>query len=172
MRKSLVVSSLLAALMLAGCSSTPDGEAGGAGIDDANANRIPTVTPGDSRGLAALRDPSNPLSRRDIFFDFDSFTVRSEYQPLLETHARFLTQNPQMRILIQGNADERGSREYNLALGQKRADAVKRALGLMGVRDGQIESVSLGEEKPRCSDSSEDCFAQNRRAEILYSGEF
>jgi peptidoglycan-associated lipoprotein len=176
MRKNLLVSTLLASLFLSACSSTPtDDELGagaGAGGYDASTQNIPTVMPTNTQGLAALRDPSNPLSRRDIYFDFDSFSIRSEYQPLVETHARFLMQNPQMRILVQGNTDERGSREYNLALGQKRADAVRRAMGLLGVQDAQIESVSLGEEKPRCTDRTEDCFAQNRRAEILYSGEF
>lgn len=177
MRKNLVVSALLASLFLTACSSTPTDDelgagAGGAGGYDASTQNIPTVMPTDTHGLSALRDPSNPLSRRDVYFDFDSFMVRSEYQPLIETHARFLMQNPQMRILVQGNTDERGSREYNLALGQKRADAVRRAMALLGVQDAQVESVSLGEEKPRCLERTEDCFAQNRRAEILYSGEF
>jgi peptidoglycan-associated lipoprotein len=77
-----------------------------------------------------------------------------------------------MKMLVQGNADERGSREYNLALGQKRSDAIKKAMTLFGATDGQIESVSLGEEKPRCTERTEDCYAQNRRGDILYSGEF
>ncbi len=82
-----------------------------------------------------------------MFFDFDSYVIKSEAKPLVEAHARFLVQNPQMKMLIQGNTDERGSREYNLALGQKRADVVKQALMLLGAKEAQIESVSLGEEK-------------------------
>jgi peptidoglycan-associated lipoprotein len=77
-----------------------------------------------------------------------------------------------MKMLLQGNTDERGSREYNIALGQKRADVVKQALLLLGAKEAQIESVSLGEEKPRCTDASEDCYAENRRGDMLYSGEF
>jgi peptidoglycan-associated lipoprotein len=91
---------------------------------------------------------------------------------VLGAHGKFLTANPKMKMLIQGNADERGSREYNLALGQKRADAVRKALTLLGAREDQLEAVSLGEEKPACSESSEDCWAKNRRGDMLYSGEF
>ncbi|MFN4063081.1 MAG: peptidoglycan-associated lipoprotein Pal, partial [Parazoarcus communis] len=123
-------------------------------------------------GIAALTDPNNILSKRSVFFDFDSFVIKAEAKPLVEAHARFLVQNPQMKMLIQGNTDERGSREYNLALGQKRADAVRQALTLLGAKDSQIESVSLGEEKPRCTEATESCYAQNRRGDRLYSGEF
>ena len=123
-------------------------------------------------GIAALTDPNNILSKRSVFFDFDSYIIKSEAKPLVEAHARFLVQNPQMKMLIQGNTDERGSREYNLALGQKRADVVKQALLLLGAKEAQIESVSLGEEKPRCDDASEACYAENRRGDMLYSGEF
>ena len=107
-----------------------------------------------------------------MFFDFDSYIIKSEAKPLVEAHARFLVQNQQMKMLIQGNTDERGSREYNLALGQKRADVVKQALMLLGAKEAQIESVSLGEEKPRCDDASEACYAENRRGDMLYTGEF
>jgi peptidoglycan-associated lipoprotein len=91
---------------------------------------------------------------------------------MLQIHAKYLTDNPARKILVQGNCDERGSREHNLALGQRRSDNIKRALQLMGVRETQIESVSLGEEKPRCSESNDQCYAQNRRGDILYDGEF
>ena len=122
--------------------------------------------------VAALKDPRSPLSKRSIYFDMDSFVVKPEYQGLLETHAKFLKANPAMKILIQGNGDERGSREYNLSLGQSRANAVKKTMSLLGVSEAQVESVSLGEEKPVCAEQGEDCWAQNRRADILYSGEF
>lgn len=180
MRKVVVVPAVLLA-MLAGCSSTPmSTDQGGAAVEDRSAKTVdtpqvktvtPTDTTGDS-GLAALKDPNSPLSKRNIYFDFDSFVLRSEFKPLVEAHAAFLRSNPKMKMLIQGNADERGSREYNLALGQKRSDAVRKSLTLLGVADSQIESVSLGEEKPRCTESNEPCWQQNRRADMLYSGEF
>jgi len=180
MRKILAVPALLTAL-LAGCGSTPmNAEQGGAAVEDRSAKtvetpQVQTVTPSErsgSSGLEELTNPNSPLSKRSVYFDFDSFVLRPEFQPLVEAHARFLLAHSDVRMLIQGNADERGSREYNLALGQKRADALRRALGLLGVSDSQIESVSLGEEKPRCTDSSEQCWAENRRADMLYSGEF
>ncbi|MCB1907271.1 MAG: peptidoglycan-associated lipoprotein Pal [Rhodocyclaceae bacterium] len=182
MRKLLAVTALASAL-LAGCGSTPmSSDQAGASVEDRNATStvqtppVQTVTPGADGGslspLAELQNPDSPLSRRSVYFDFDSFVLRQEFQPLVELHARFLLANASVRMLIQGNADERGSREYNLALGQKRADALRRGLTLLGVPEDQIESVSLGEEKPRCIDSSEDCWAENRRADMLYSGEF
>ena len=118
-----------------------------------------------------LRDPSNVLSKRVVFFDFDSFTVRDEFRPLIEAHGRYLAQNRNARMTIQGNTDERGSREYNIALGQKRADAVKRMMTLLGAQDGQIETVSFGKEKPRNAGHDESAWAENRRDDILYAGE-
>src|SRR6185369_5962781 len=175
MRKHFLVSALLVSL-LAACSSTPKPESGAA-VEDRGAGSSSSVARVEAgqpsgAGIAALRDPKNILSKREVFFDFDSYVIREEAKPLVEAHARFLVGNPTMKMLIQGNADERGSREYNLALGQKRADAVKQAMVLLGAKEGQIESVSLGEEKPRCTERTEDCYAQNRRADILYSGEF
>lgn len=126
----------------------------------------------DPMSIAALKDPRSPLSKRSVYFDFDSYVIKDEFQSLLATHAKFLAANPTMKMLIQGNADERGSREYNLALGQKRADAIKKALSLLGVPESQMESVSLGEEKPVCTESNEDCWAKNRRGDMLYSGEY
>ena len=171
--KKLALPIILSAL-LAACSSTGP-EATGAKVEDRTGGAgVTTVTAGSpsGSGIAALTDPNNILSKRSVFFDFDSFVIKSEAKPLVEAHARFLVQNPQMKMLIQGNTDERGSREYNLALGQKRADAVKQALLLLGAKETQLESVSLGEEKPRCEEASEACFAQNRRGDMLYSGEF
>ena len=119
-----------------------------------------------------LTDPQSILSRRSVFFDYDRFDVKDEYRELVTAHARFLSNNRQFKMLIQGNTDERGSREYNLALGQKRADAVKRMLVMLGVREDQVESVSLGEEKPRSEGHDEAAWAENRRSDMLYSGEF
>lgn len=171
--KKLLLPALLSAL-LAACSSTGTDVAGTKVEDRTGGAGVATITaPGMSgSGIAALTDPNNILSKRSVYFDYDSFQIKNEAKALIEAHARFLVQNPQMKVLIQGNTDERGSREYNLALGQKRSDAVRQALTLLGAKESQIESVSLGEEKPRCTDMSEACFAQNRRGDILYSGEF
>ncbi|ATE61320.1 peptidoglycan-associated lipoprotein Pal [Thauera sinica] len=167
---------ILLSVLLAACSSTGPEATTGAKVEDRTGGGpgVATVNAGSpsGSGIAALTDPNNILSKRSVYFDFDSFVIKSEAKPLIEAHARFLVQNPQMKMLIQGNTDERGSREYNLALGQKRADAVKQALLLLGAKEGQTESVSLGEEKPRCEEASESCFAQNRRGDMLYSGEF
>lgn len=126
----------------------------------------------DPMSIAALRDPRSPLSKRSVYFDYDSYMVKDEYQSLLTAHSKFLMANARMKILVQGNADDRGSREHNLALGQKRADAVRKSLALLGAKEDQIEAVSLGEEKPACSEATEECWAQNRHSDILYSGEF
>ena len=135
---------------------------------------IARVEPGKPAGspFAALKDPNNILSRRTNYFDFDKFDVKDEYRSLVEAHAKFLRENPSAKMLIQGNADERGSREYNLGLGQRRSDNVKKMLTLLGARDNQIEAVSLGEEKPACTQHSEDCWAKNRRDDMLYNGEY
>ncbi len=105
---------------------------------------------------------------RVIYFDYDSFTIKPEFQSAIETHARFLTANKARRVAIEGHTDERGGREYNLALGQKRAEAVRRALGLLGVADTQVEAVSFGEEKAAVQGSTEEAFSRNRRAELSY----
>ncbi|MFN3883154.1 MAG: peptidoglycan-associated lipoprotein Pal [Rhodocyclaceae bacterium] len=180
MRTSSFAAPLFILALLAGCGSQPPApEQEGAGVESRTPSAVttPDVAPvtaakPDAYDLAALKDPRSPLSKRSIYFDFDSYIVKEEYQTLLGHHARFLIKNPQMKMLIQGNADERGSREYNLALGQKRAEAIKKALMLLGVKEAQLESVSLGEEKPVCAEASESCWAQNRRGDMLYSGEF
>ena len=182
MRK--MIPALLAALLLAACSSTPKTESGGAKIEDrtpgsgattdGNAGKMQTITPDATNGspLAILKDPKSILSKRSIYFDFDSYVIKQEHQALVEAHGKFLREHPELKVLIQGNADERGSREYNLALGQKRAEAVRKALTLLGAKDAQIEAVSLGEEKPKNAGHDEAAWAENRRGDILYSGEF
>ncbi|MFA5081826.1 MAG: peptidoglycan-associated lipoprotein Pal [Hydrogenophilaceae bacterium] len=120
---------------------------------------------------AMLKDPNNPLSKRIIYFDFDSDAIREEFRGLIEGHAGFLKGNSAARIILQGHTDERGSRDYNLALGQRRAESVKQALTLMGVKSDQVETVSLGEEKPVSEGHDETAWKQNRRAEIHYLGE-
>ena len=165
------LSALAVVTLLAACASTKPADPN-ANANAAGANQGATAGQMTSGNVDPLKDPNNILSKRSVFFDFDSYVIKQEARALVEAHARFLVQNPQMKMLIQGNTDERGSREYNLALGQKRADVVKQALLLLGAKEAQIESVSLGEEKPRCDDASEACYAENRRGDMLYSGEF
>ncbi|MEK6707217.1 MAG: peptidoglycan-associated lipoprotein Pal [Pseudomonadota bacterium] len=129
------------------------------------------VAPADPNLNPILRDPNNILSKRSVYYDYDSFVVKNEYRPLVQAHAQYLRDNAGARVLLQGNADERGSREYNLALGQKRADSVKNAMTLSGAKDSQIEAVSLGEEKPRATGRDEASWAENRRTDIRYQGE-
>ncbi|AUN93795.1 peptidoglycan-associated lipoprotein Pal [Pseudazoarcus pumilus] len=196
--KKVLLPALLASLLIA-CSGTGDqaadgtaGSAGASGSDTTTAavsdssisrNDMGALAGGDASGssatdgsasgsIASLTDPNHILSQRTIYFDFDSFVIRPEFADLIDAHAAFLKGHGQIKMMIQGNTDERGSREYNLALGQKRAEAVKRALVLLGVDETQIESVSLGEEKPRCTESTESCWAENRRSDMLYTGEF
>ena len=175
-----------AALVLGACAtSTPEGETqpgapveGKPGAGKPGAIQSTPVAPveagkaGAGSPFAALKDPNSPLSKRSVFFDYDKFEVKDEYRPLVEAHARFLRDNRTAKMLVQGNADERGSREYNVGLGQRRADSLKKMLTLLGVREDQIESVSLGEEKPSCNGHDEDCWAKNRRDDMLYNGEY
>lgn len=121
--------------------------------------------------FSQLQDPNSILSQRSVFYDYDSYTVTSEYRELVLSHAKFLRDHADASVILQGNTDDRGSREYNLALGQRRADSVKNMMTLAGARDAQVESVSLGEEKPRAYGNGESVWSQNRRTDILYRGE-
>jgi len=117
----------------------------------------------------AARTQAGPTNvARIIYFDYDSYVVKPEFQNLIEAHARYLKANASRQIVVEGHTDERGGREYNLALGQRRSEAVRRALGLLGVADSQIEAVSFGKEKPAAVGADESSWAQNRRAEITY----
>ena len=173
--KRLIIPTLLA-LLITGCSSTPDtAEQTSAPVESRTSGNVATVTAGDmdSRKLPPeLTDPKSILSKRSVYFDYDKFDIKAEYKDLVAAHAKFLVNNRQFKMLIQGNTDERGSREYNLALGQKRADAIKKQLVLLGAREDQVESVSLGEEKPKNTAQNEAAWAENRRGDMLYSGEF
>ena len=111
---------------------------------------------------------SLPVSARLVYFDYDSFVIKAESQPLVESNARLIKADKNRKVVIEGHTDERGGREYNLALGQKRAEAVRRALVLLGVADSQLEAVSFGKEKPMATGSDEASLAKNRRAEISY----
>ena len=120
-------------------------------------------------------DPLNPASmlnkQRSVYFDYDSVVVKDEYKPMITAHARYLSTNRAQKISVEGNTDERGSREYNFALGQRRADSVKQMMILLGVQEAQVESVSFGEEKPRSSGHDEAAYSENRRSDIRYAGD-
>jgi peptidoglycan-associated lipoprotein len=115
-----------------------------------------------------LTDPNSPLAKRSVYFDFDSYTVKDEYKPLITAHGQYLASHKDHKVALQGNTDERGSREYNLALGQKRAEAVRKSLSVLGVPDSQMEAVSFGEEKPKASGHDEASWAENRRVDVAY----
>ena len=175
---------LVVAAMAAGCASkdpkdtavTDMSKGGTTGTTASTGQTGQTTGQGTQRPPTGTEDDlrTNPkLAKRSVYFDYDSNAVKDEYRGLVQDHSRYMTTaKKDSRIRIEGNADERGSREYNLALGQRRAEAVKRALILPGARDGQIESVSLGEEKPICNDHAEGCWAKNRRDDMLYNGEY
>ena len=126
------------------------------------------VTPVDTAPTVNLAaGPAGNVSKV-IFFDYDSYSVKPEFQSAIDAHAQFLKANPRAKVSLEGHTDERGGREYNLALGQKRADAVRQSLSLLGVADTQVESVSFGKEKPSVQGADESAFAKNRRAEFFY----
>ncbi len=178
-RWSSVLGALLVATALAACSS-------GVKLDEAQVEDRSTQAGGagagaegqgsgvDSRNVAGVDLPgsSNPADvaglERIIYFDFDSYVVRPEAAPILEAHARVLNADRSRRVALEGHTDERGGREYNLALGQRRAEAVRRSLSLMGVSEAQMEAVSFGKEKPAVFGFDEAAYAQNRRVEISY----
>ena len=119
--------------------------------------------------VPAYLDPSNPISKeRSVYFDFDDFTIKNQYAQLIQLQGDFLASKPSLSIKIEGNTDERGSPEYNLALGQKRAEAVLRAPEIYGVKNGQLEAISWGEEQPKATGHDETAWAQNRRADLVY----
>jgi peptidoglycan-associated lipoprotein len=131
----------------------------------------PTGTPQSSVATVNLTQPAGgtPSSMqiaRIVYFDFDSFVIKDEFKPAVEGHAKAMTTSKQRRMVVEGHADERGSREYNLALGQKRAEAVVKSLALLGVGQAQVEAVSFGEERPAAQGSDESAWAKNRRAEL------
>ena len=173
---------LLVATLLGACANEPTKTQADAQVEDRTQGQKPTppstpptadtrpVTPAVST-VNPLKDPGNILSKRSVFYDLDSFDVKPEYKALVEAHGNYLGNNPKAKVFLQGSADERGSREYNLALGQKRADGVRKVLSLQGAKEEQMEAVSLGEEKPRADCHDESCWSQNRRTDFLYQGE-
>lgn len=150
-----------------GLTGAGSATAGAAGQDGVGRGPLgPTVNVDSNKD--ALNDPNGPLSKRSIYFDYDSFVIKDEFKGVIDAHAKYLNTHKNRKMVIQGNTDERGGREYNLALGQKRSEAVRKALASLGVADSQIEAVSFGEEKPKATGSDEASWAENRRADIVY----
>ena len=170
---------LAIAALAAGCSSTetktdaPVTDRSAVSQPSPSASASSTSRPTAQPAIAGnpLKDPSNILSKRSVFFDYDSNMVKDEYKGMVQAHSRYLGDKRDSKIRIEGNCDERGSREYNLALGQRRAEAVKKVMTVLGVSDGRIETTSYGEEKPVAAGHDEQSWSQNRRADIRYSGE-
>jgi peptidoglycan-associated lipoprotein len=185
MRVTLIATLTAAAALLAACETTPPAEQSPAGVEERGAGKPGAARSVEQKPIASvdltgarkdaasvLKDPNNILSKRSIYYELDKFDVRDEYRGLVEAHAKYLRENPGSKILIQGNTDERGSREYNVGLGQRRSDGVKKMLILLGAKENQIESVSLGEEKPQSEGHQEEAWSKNRRSDILYAGEY
>ena len=116
-----------------------------------------------------LNDPASILAKRSVYYPFDVAVVQDADKPVVEAHAKYLSEHANRNVRLEGNCDERGSNEYNLGLGQRRADGVKKMLELGGAKAGQTESVSYGEEKPKASGHNETAWAQNRRTDLIYA---
>lgn len=170
----LLVGALLTALLSA-CASTPmPDSASVAAKGSTGATPSAGIAPGQADGpvLPAHRDPKNRLSQqRSVYFDLDESAIKRAFHSTLQAHADYLVAKRDQKIVIEGNTDEQGSREYNLALGQKRADAVRKALSLLGVPDVRMEAISWGEERPRVQGHNAAAWAENRRADIRYGDE-
>ena len=172
--KKIAFSALLVSL-LAACSSQEVKEQPKAPVE----SRMPAGDSGAStsgaqgQGVAVnpLKDPNNILSKRSVYYDFDKYDVKDEYKPMVEAHAKYLNGNKGSSAVVTGNCDERGSREYNIALGHKRAQSVGKMMSVLGVGEKQVEMVSFGEEKPRAACHDESCWKENRRSDIAYQGE-
>ena len=169
------VSLLIFAAVLAACATekprpvVPEPAKNPAPAEPAPAVSAPTPQPPVAQ--SPLHDPNNILYKRSVYFAYDKYEVTSDYRPLVEAHAKYLSGHSGAKVAIQGNCDERGSREYNLALGQRRADAVGKIMTLLGVPSRQIETVSFGEEKPKALGHDEASWAENRRSDIVYERE-
>jgi len=154
-----------------GANVSPDANANSNANSNANVNAN-TNAEANAKANATfnepLSDPSSVLANRSIYFDLDSYIVKDEFKSVIDAHGKYLASRPDRKVLIQGNTDERGGSEYNLALGQKRADAVRRALAQRGVPESQMEAVSYGKEKPKAMGSTEEAWRENRRADIAY----
>ena len=165
---------LMLMLAIGGCSSMSGSsgkqDGGGAPVSDAGMAGAATVgaREGGSWNGNPLDDPNSLVSTRIIYFDYDSASVREDYRDVVIAHGAYLVANPTVVVTVEGHADERGSREYNIGLGERRADSVRRLMLSQGVAEHQITTVSFGEERPLVAGSDEAAWAQNRRVELLY----
>ena len=172
-RSKLLIAAAIS-VFLVGCKSTPmkddasvEDKSTSASTGDSSDVKGTVIDSSSANGsMNELNDPNNILSKRNIYFDFDSDAIRAEFRPNIEAHAKYLQAHGDTSVKLQGNADERGTREYNLSLGQRRSVSVKKALNLLGVQDSQIETVSYGEENAVDSGSSDSAYSRNRRVEI------
>ncbi len=161
-----------AALVLGACASSVNLEDGNkVPVEDRNASRASGASAGGAQsGVSTVnlnsRATAGDSLTRVVYFDFDSFVVRDDARTVIDTHAKRLSANGNLKMIVEGHTDERGSREYNLALGQKRAEAVVKSLTLLGARGTQLEPVSFGMERPAVQGSDEAAYAKNRRAEL------
>jgi peptidoglycan-associated lipoprotein len=176
MRVLFVVSA--AALIATGCASTKLEEKPAPVVEQSKPTPPPAPAPAPAPVakveapvqpiVDALNDPSSVLAKRSVYFDFDKSMIKTEFQPLIEAHGRYLVEHSARQIRIEGNCDERGGREYNLALGQRRADAVRERMELVGVQAARIETISFGKEKPKALGHDETAWVENRRADMVY----
>ena len=151
-------------------TSTTDKPAMNDGADTGAVKEVMIDSNANDAGNNPLKDPNNILSKRSIYFDYNSDAVKAEYRTIVEAHAKYMQTHADAKMIVQGNTDERGTREYNLSLGQRRAVAVKKALNLLGVKDSQIETVSYGEEKATQNCDGEAC-DKDRRVDIVHQGD-
>ena len=168
--KTLSLLVMLAAL--AGCSSTKMPEVSTAAtMASAPAKTAPAPVLATVKSVVVdspLDDPQSPLAKRSVFFDFDDYLIHQSDLPLLEAHAKYLTTNKSAKVRLEGNTDEKGGREYNLALGQRRAEAVRKSLVLLGVPEANLEAISYGMEKPADPSHNDEAWAKNRRVDLNY----
>jgi len=161
--------------LLTGCPSTPTkddtdaAQAGGAGTGGAMVEGQGAEINAGGISTMSLDDPSSPLARRVIYFDFNSSAISDEGRQLIELHARYLSDHPETKLVLEGHTDERGSREYNIALGERRAQSVGKMMQLLGVGNGQLQAISFGEERPVDPGHMEAAWQVNRRVELLYT---
>ena len=174
--KPVTFAALAVVVSLWGCSSTPEStEASAASPAEPGKSSSSTQTGAATKGGARQGSAVPPVQaggsqrpdlKRSVYYEYDKYDVKAEYRALLESHARWLKANPQARLTVEGNCDEHGSREYNLALGQRRAESVTKMLVLMGAKPEQIEAVSFGEEKPRAAGHDDKSWSENRRSDF------
>ena len=184
MKRIISIALLLAgAALLAGCPKKPTvvqppaagtqipgaaGAAGAAGAEGASTSTSPFAGSADTRGTGLGAEAAGVMGRKLIYFDFDKSEIKPEFADIIAAHAKNLSGHPNLKIRLEGNTDERGTREYNIGLGERRAQAVRRALMLQGAAEAQISTVSFGAERPAAEGDDESAWAQNRRVELVY----